>query len=227
MAWRNAAATKKVVSRLYEARGVVGLFCGISAPHGDLWVKKPIAGVADLRGLKISAIGIYTDVFKLVGAAMNPLPTGEIVPAMDRGLIDAALSQDPVNDRLLGLPDVARGYMVGQLIGARGIDLIVNAEIWANLGDNGQRELTRVCDDSVKRMAAAAATLNKDAIRDMKQTVKMYKMPDAVMKALAQSWQEVRNKKAQESQDFSDLWATLEPFLVKGSRRPDMSLYGL
>jgi len=49
-------------------------------------------------------------VFTGLGAAVNALPGGEIVPAMDRGLLDAAEFNNPTSDRLLGFPDVAKVY---------------------------------------------------------------------------------------------------------------------
>jgi TRAP-type mannitol/chloroaromatic compound transport system substrate-binding protein len=44
--------------------------------------------------------------------AVNPLPGGEIVPALDRGLIDAAEFNNASSDRLLGFPDVAKNCML-------------------------------------------------------------------------------------------------------------------
>ena len=38
------------------------------------------------------------------------LPGGEIVPAMDRGLLDAAEFNNPSSDILLGFPDVSKVY---------------------------------------------------------------------------------------------------------------------
>ena len=48
-----------------------------------------------------------------MGAAVTILAGGEIVPAMDRGLLDAAEFNNPSSDILLGFPDVSKFYMVG------------------------------------------------------------------------------------------------------------------
>ena len=47
-----------------------------------------------------------------MGAAVNALPGGEIVPAMDRGLLDAAEFNNMSSDRLLGFPDVSKVCML-------------------------------------------------------------------------------------------------------------------
>ena len=52
------------------------------------------------------------DIYTEQGAAVNPLPGGEIVPALDRGLIDAAEFNNASSDRMLGFPDVAKNCML-------------------------------------------------------------------------------------------------------------------
>ena len=57
-------------------------------------------------------MGLAVDVFTELGVAVNPLPGGEIVPALDRGLIDAAEFNNASSDRVLGFPDVAKNCML-------------------------------------------------------------------------------------------------------------------
>ena len=68
------------------------------------WFKKPIAKVEDLKGLKYRTVGLAVDIFKEMGAAVNPLPGSEIVPALDRGLIDAAEFNNATFRPPAGLP---------------------------------------------------------------------------------------------------------------------------
>src|SRR5262245_62325064 len=76
------------------------------------WFKKPIAKAEDFKGLKFRTVGISIDVFTALGAAVNALPGGEIVPAMDRGLLDAAEFNNATSDRILGFPDVSKVCML-------------------------------------------------------------------------------------------------------------------
>jgi len=77
------------------------------------WFKKEITSGDDFKGMKYRTVGLSADVFKEMGAAVTILPGGEIVPAMDRGLLDSAEFNNPSSDLLLGFPDVSKFFMVG------------------------------------------------------------------------------------------------------------------
>jgi TRAP-type mannitol/chloroaromatic compound transport system substrate-binding protein len=77
------------------------------------WFKREIKSVDDFKGMKYRTVGLSADLFKEMGASVTILPGGEIVPAMDRGLLDAAEFNNPSSDLLLGFPDVSKVYMMG------------------------------------------------------------------------------------------------------------------
>jgi TRAP-type mannitol/chloroaromatic compound transport system substrate-binding protein len=77
------------------------------------WFKKEIKTGDDFKGMKYRTVGLSADLFKELGASVTILPGGEIVPAIDRGLIDGAEFNNPSSDILLGFPDVAKIYMMG------------------------------------------------------------------------------------------------------------------
>lgn len=76
------------------------------------WFKNPVKGPDDLKNIKYRTIGLSADLFKEMGAAVTILPGGEIVPALDRGLLDGAEFNNPSSDRVLGFPDVSKVYML-------------------------------------------------------------------------------------------------------------------
>ena len=90
----------------------------VSFPYGPMatqplgWFKKPITAVDDFKGIKYRTVGISIDMFTAMGAAVNALPGGEIVSAMDRGLLDAAEFNNASSDRLLGFADVSKVCML-------------------------------------------------------------------------------------------------------------------
>jgi TRAP-type mannitol/chloroaromatic compound transport system substrate-binding protein len=77
------------------------------------WFKKPITSAADLKGLKYRTVGLAADLFQAMGASVAQLPGGEIVPAMEKGVIDAFEFNNPTSDRRFGAQDVAKNYMMG------------------------------------------------------------------------------------------------------------------
>lgn len=92
---------------------VVSFFC-MPMPTQPLgWFKKPVKGVADMKGLKYRTVGLAADLCQAMGMAVAQLPGGEIVPAMERGVIDAFEFNNPTSDRRFGAQDVAKNYMMG------------------------------------------------------------------------------------------------------------------
>ena len=92
---------------------VVGYFA-MPMPTQPLgWFKKPITDANGLKGLKYRTVGLAADLMQELGARVTQLPGGEIVPAMDRGVIDAFEFNNPTSDRRFGAQDVAKNYMMG------------------------------------------------------------------------------------------------------------------
>jgi TRAP-type mannitol/chloroaromatic compound transport system substrate-binding protein len=77
------------------------------------WFKKPVTSANDLKGLKYRTVGLAADLFQAMGVSVAQLPGGEIVPAMERGVIDAFEFNNPTSDRRFGSANVAKNYMLG------------------------------------------------------------------------------------------------------------------
>src|SRR5882672_3397341 len=114
LAWHYYGGGKDLLEEIYKSinMDVVSYLYGPMPTQPFGWFKKPIARVEDLKGLKYRTVGLAVDIFTELGAAVNPLPGGEIVPALDRGLIDAAEFNNASSDRTLGFPDVAKNCML-------------------------------------------------------------------------------------------------------------------
>src|ERR1700752_1729202 len=114
LAWHKYGGGRDLLTKLYASIGANV----VSFPYGPMptqplgWFKKPIATVEDINGLKFRPVGISIDVFTGRGAAVNALPGGEIVSALDRGLLDAAEFNNASSDRTLGFPDVSKICML-------------------------------------------------------------------------------------------------------------------
>ena len=63
--------------------------------------------------MKYRTVGLAADVFQKMGVAVAQLPGGEILPAMERGVIDAFEFNNPTSDRASARQDVAKNYMLG------------------------------------------------------------------------------------------------------------------
>lgn len=74
------------------------------------WFKGEVNTVADLQGFKYRTVGLAADLLQGMGMSVAQLPGGEIVPAMERGVIDAFEFNNPSSDSRFGAQDVAKNY---------------------------------------------------------------------------------------------------------------------
>jgi TRAP-type mannitol/chloroaromatic compound transport system substrate-binding protein len=92
---------------------VVGYFA-MPMPTQPLgWFKKPITQASELKGLKYRTVGLAADLFQEMGAKVTQLPGGEIMPALEKGVIDAFEFNNPTSDMRFGAQDVIKNYMMG------------------------------------------------------------------------------------------------------------------
>ncbi|MBM9596012.1 TRAP transporter substrate-binding protein [Roseitranquillus sediminis] len=89
---------------------VIGLY-GFPMPAQPFgWFKNEVNSVEDISGLKYRTVGLAADLLQSMGMSVAQLPGGEIVPAMERGVIDAFEFNNPTSDMRFGAQDVASNY---------------------------------------------------------------------------------------------------------------------
>jgi TRAP-type mannitol/chloroaromatic compound transport system substrate-binding protein len=178
------------------------------------WFKKPIAKPEDLKGLKFRTVGLAVDVFKEMGVAVNPLPGGEIVPALDRGLIDAAEFNNASSDRVLGFADVAKNCMLQSFHqSGEQFEILFNKAKYDGL----PAELKAVIDYAVQAASAdmswKAIERNSTDYNELKKAgVKFYKTPDSILRAQLAAWDKVIAAKAAENPLFKKVLDSQKAF---------------
>jgi TRAP-type mannitol/chloroaromatic compound transport system substrate-binding protein len=86
-------------------------FLGFPMPAQPFgWFKQEVSTAGDLQGFKYRTVGLAADLLQSMGMSVAQLPGGEIVPAMERGVIDAFEFNNPSSDLRFGAPDVAKNY---------------------------------------------------------------------------------------------------------------------
>jgi len=206
LAWHYYGGGKAILEEIYKSLNidVVSFIYGPMPTQPLGWFKKPIAKVEDLKGLKYRTVGLAVDIFTELGSAVNPLPGSEVVPALDRGLIDAAEFNNATSDRILGFADVVKNCML-QSFHQSGEQF----EILFNKGkyDALPGELKSVIDYAVQASSAdmswkAIERNSQDYIELKKAGVKFYKTPDAILRAQLDVWDKVIAKKSGENPAF-------------------------
>ena len=209
LAWHNYGGGKALLDEIYKSMNmdVVSYLYGPMPTQPFGWFKKPISNVAQLKGVKFRTVGLAVDMYTDMGAAVNPLPGGEIIPALDRGLLDAAEFNNATSDRILGFPDVVKNCML-QSFHQSGEQF----EILFNKGKYNAlpAELKAIIDFSVQAASAdmswkAIDRNSKDYIELKKQGIKFYKTPDAILRAQLASWDKIIAKKGGENPLFQKI----------------------
>ena len=108
--WLYDGGGQELWNEVYAPFGMIAMPCGNTGVQMTGWFKKEINSVADLRGLKMRIPGLAGKVYASLGVDVKVLPGGEIFPALERGVIDAAEFVGPFQDRRLGLHKAAKFY---------------------------------------------------------------------------------------------------------------------
>jgi TRAP-type mannitol/chloroaromatic compound transport system substrate-binding protein len=210
LSWHKYGGGKELLAKLYESIGANV----VSFPYGPMptqplgWFKKPIAKADDLKGIKFRTVGISIDVFTAMGAAVNALPGGEIVSAMDRGLLDAAEFNNATSDRLLGFADVSKVCMLQSYHqNAEQFEIMFNKTKYDALPEKMRAIISNAVDAASSDMSLKAIDrYSKDYVElQTKDNVKFYKTPDAVLKAQLEAYDEIVKKKSAENPLFKEI----------------------
>jgi len=210
LAWHKYGGGKELLNKLYNSIGANV----VSFPYGPMytqplgWYKKPVTKPDDFKGLKFRTVGISIDVFQGMGAAVNALPGGEIVAAMDRGLIEAAEFNNATSDRVLGFADVSKICMLQSYHqNAEQLEITFNKTKYDALPDKLKAIIANGVEAASQDMQwKSIDRYSKDYIElQTKDNVKFYKTPDSVLKRQLEVFDEVVKKKAAENPLFKEI----------------------
>jgi TRAP-type mannitol/chloroaromatic compound transport system substrate-binding protein len=200
LSWHKYGGGKQLLEKLYASIGanVVSFPYGPHPTQPLGWFKKPITKVEDFKGMKYRTVGISIDLFQGMGAAVNALPGGEIVPAMDRGLLDAAEFNNASSDRLLGFPDVSKVCMLQSYHqNAEQFEVMFNKTKYDALPDKLKAVIANATEaSSADMMWKAIDRYSNDYIElQTKDKVKFYKTPDAILQKQLEIFDQVMDKR--------------------------------
>jgi len=210
LSWHKYGGGKELLQKLYASINANVT----SFPYGPMytqplgWYKKPITKVEDFQGLKFRTVGISIDVFTGLGAAVNALPGGEIVAAMDRGLLEAAEFNNATSDRILGFADVSKVYMLQSYHqNAEQFEITFNKTKFDALPDKLKAIISNAVEAASQDiMWKSIDRYSKDYIElQTKDNVKVYKTPDAILKRQLEVFDDVARKKAAENPLFKEI----------------------
>lgn len=223
LAWHKYGGGKELLAKLYASIGANVQ----SFPYGPMptqplgWFKKPVTKLEDMKGLKYRTVGISIDIFTGMGLAVNALPGGEIVSAMDRGLLDAAEFNNASSDRVLGFPDVSKVCMLQSYHqNAEQFEIMFNKAKFDALPDKMKAIITNAVEAGSAEMSWKAIDRYSQDYVEMqsKDKVRFYKTPDAILKRQLELYDEVAKKKAAENPLFAEILQSQLAFAKRATR---------
>lgn len=157
------------------------------------WFKNEITSADQLKNLKFRTVGLGADLFKELGSAVTILPGGEIVPALDRGLIDGAEFNNPSSDLVLGFPDVSKIYMVQSYHQAlESFEILFNKAKFEGLPKEVQAMIEYAAEAASADMSWKAQARYSEDLQKIKDAgVKVIPTPQAVLDAQLAAWDKV------------------------------------
>ena len=208
LAWIYRGGGQALYDELLTKLGlnVVGFFC-MPMPTQPLgWFKKPITSAAGLKGLKYRTVGLAADLFQEMGAKVTQLAGGEIVPALERGVIDAFEFNNPTSDSRFGAQDVIKNYMMGSYHQAMEFfEIAFNKNKWNAI----PKDLQAILKFGVEAASSSNWwTAMDNYSRDLqvlinKHKVKVIRTPKSIMAEQLKAWDVITPKLMKEDPFFA------------------------
>jgi TRAP-type mannitol/chloroaromatic compound transport system substrate-binding protein len=220
LAWHKYGGGKQLLDKLYKSINANV----VSFPYGPMptqplgWFKKPVTKADDLKGLKFRTVGISIDVFTGLGAAVNALPGGDIVPAMDRGLLDAAEFNNATSDRILGFADVSKVCMLQSYHqNAEQFEILFNKTKFDALPDKMKALIEFAVDAASADMSwKAIDRYSKDYVElQTKDKVRFYKTPDGLLQRQLEVYDAAADKKSADNPLFKEIAESQRAFAAR------------
>jgi TRAP-type mannitol/chloroaromatic compound transport system substrate-binding protein len=173
---------------------IVGFFSGPMPAQPLGWFRKEINSVADIKGLKYRTVGLAANVMMEMGMSVVQLPGGEIQPAMDRGLIDAAEFNNPTSDKDFGMQDVAKNYYLASFHQAQEcFEIIFNKKKFSSLAEEHKKILQYAAEAASADMSWKAQDRYSSDLQALQKEygVKVHRTAQSIMDEQLKAWDKV------------------------------------
>lgn len=207
LGWMNHGGGYALYNDLVQNQlklNLVGFFSGPMPCQPLGWFKKELKTADDFKGLKYRTVGLAADLMREMGAAVTILAGGEIVPALERGVIDGAEFNNPSSDSILGFQDVAKVYMLQSYHqAAESFELLFNKSKFEALSPEQKAIIKYSAESASSDMIwKALDRYSKDLEMLRGKGVNVVSTPEPILKAQLAAWDKVLEKLGGESPFF-------------------------
>jgi TRAP-type mannitol/chloroaromatic compound transport system substrate-binding protein len=202
MSWHYQGGGTQLLNEFYQQvlkMDIVAWPIFPTTPQAFGWFKKPIKSAKDLRGLKYRVPGIAAEVYKAMGVAVVTLPGGEILPAGERGVLDATEWYTPGEDIRLGFHQIWKFYHYpGPHEMAGSCDLLLKKSVFDKLPADLQEIVRSITLETAFRTLMEFNRKDAEGLRDLKEKhgVTLVRTPPDVMTEHFKAWDKIAAEEA-------------------------------
>jgi TRAP-type mannitol/chloroaromatic compound transport system substrate-binding protein len=214
LAWIYYGGGQQIVNEVLKKHNMTAVFCGLLAPEAGGWFRKEIKSLDDFKGIKMRIGGLGSNVLEKLGVSTQALGGGDIYPALERGVIDAAEFSNPGMDETMGFHETAKYYYFpGWQNPVSPEWLIINTNVYNKMTDNQKKVIDMACGNTVARSIAEGEVLSMQALDRLRaKGVNVKQWDPAMIKQLKQMWTEEAKRLAATDPNFKKIWDSQQSF---------------
>ena len=229
--WLRDAGGAEMLDEVFARFNVKSFLVGDLGGQMMGWLNREINGLDDMRGLRFRIAGLGGSIFEDVGVAVQLIPIGELLPSLERGVIDGAAGGTPTDNIRLGLHRVARyWYYPGWNSQSSGLSAYVNRDAWNELPEEFQQALSAAAISAHAQHVTHCQNLDRITIGELAQSnedVEFRGLSAEILDALHASAQSRLNQFGEESEDFARIYTEWGKFAEQIRTLQAMTVYPL
>jgi TRAP-type mannitol/chloroaromatic compound transport system substrate-binding protein len=214
LAWINFGGGRELLADIAGRQGVHAIVCGLLPAAAAGWFREEIETAADLRGLRMRAVGLGATALARLGVEVKPIDPTQIAAALEDRSIDAAALSAPAIDKSFGLQSrVSNYYFPGWQQSPSALLLVINKQKWDGLKSSQRMLMETVCGDNVSFALAQGEAVQLQAIKDLyAQGVAFQRWPSPLREDLRRAWTQIAEELANRDAEFRRAWTSLAGF---------------
>ena len=203
--WLYHGGGQALYDEIYGRFNLKPFLCGNSGPQWQGWFRNEINSLDDLKGLKFRTTGLASEMCSKIGMAVQSMGPRDMFQALQTGALDAGEFIGPWSDSAMGFYQVAKNYYwpgVGEPSSAE--ECGVNATAYAELPEDLQQAVSFACESLYNPVWTEYTTKHAQALKQMvdNEGVKVKKLPDDVLAAMASAADEVMAELAEDDDEL-------------------------
>lgn len=218
LSWFQFGGGKELYDRLWDEMGVnvKGFMLQPVGPEALGWFPEPIASMDDFRKLRFRAPpGMVGAAYNEIGVAAVAMGGGDILPALEKGAIDAAEWCCPKPDSVFGFQKVLKHYYLQGLHQVTvNADMYLNRDVYNGLSASEQKALEVAANASLSKSLSYRIYENGKALKDLTENhgVQLHDTPAEYFTEYMAAAKKLLEEAAADNAFFAEVWQSQKDF---------------